>query len=226
MSQLVLIRHGQSLWNKKNIFCGWVDVPLSRKGIDEALHAGERMKHIPFDHIFVSTLCRAQMTAYVAMSVHDEGKTPVVQHPESEKLSSWGEIHGEAAAQDIIPVTIAWQLNERMYGNLQGLNKDDTRKKYGEKQVHIWRRSYDVSPPEGESLEMTAERAIPYFQETILPLLEDGKNILLSAHGNSLRSLVMHLDGLSKEKVLELEIPTGEPICYTFADKRFTKCEI
>lgn len=226
MAKLVLMRHGQSLWNKNNLFTGWVDVPLSKKGVEEALKAGERIKHIPFDQIFVSTLCRAQMTAYLAIAVHDEGKTPVVQHPGEGKMEEWGAIYSEKSAKESIPVTVAWQLNERMYGELQGLNKDETRAQFGADQVKIWRRSFDTAPPQGESLKMTAERTLPYFDETIVPLLVSGKNVLISAHGNSLRAIVMKLDSLSADEVVQLEIPTGEPICYTFDSGSWTKNSI
>jgi len=220
------MRHGQSLWNKKNLFTGWVDVPLSKKGVDEALAAGERIKHIPFQRIFVSSLCRAQMTAYLAIAVHDEGKTPVVQHTGEGKLEEWSKMHTSSSSEQTIPVTVAWQLNERMYGELQGLDKDETRARFGPEQVKIWRRSFDTAPPEGESLKMTSERVLPYFKETIVPLLEKGENILISAHGNSLRAIVMMLDNLSKDEVVQLEIPTGEPICYTFSSGSWTKNKI
>lgn len=214
------------MWNKQNLFTGWVDVPLSEKGVDEALKGGERIKHIPFDAVFVSSLCRAQITAYLALSVHDEGKVPVVTHKEAGKTGEWAKNYAKKSAANTIPVTEAWELNERMYGELQGLNKDDARREFGEEQVHIWRRSFDVSPPGGESLKMTSERVLPYFKEKIIPLLENGKNIFVSAHGNSLRAIVMMLDKLSKEEVVKLEIPTGEPLCYTFSKNSWKKTEV
>ena len=214
-AKLILLRHGASLWNEKNIFTGWVDIPLSSKGIEESFKAGKKIAHMPIDLIFTSTLIRAQMTAMLAMSVHDGDLVPCVIHSEG-KLKEWAEIYSEETKKSCIPVYTAWQLNERMYGKLQGMNKDEMRKKYGEDQVHVWRRSYDQAPPEGESLEMTAARSIPYFQEKIVPLLKQGKNILISAHGNSLRSIVMLLDKLSKEEVVKLEMATGDPVIYTF----------
>ncbi|MCB1084991.1 MAG: 2,3-bisphosphoglycerate-dependent phosphoglycerate mutase, partial [Chlamydiia bacterium] len=207
--------HGKSEWNQKNRFTGWVDVPLSKVGIDEAQKAGKQFAHLPIDVIFISSLMRAQMTAMIAMAEHDEGKTPVILH-EEEKLKEWGKIYDKKAQNNCIPVYVSASINERMYGELQGLDKDETREKFGADQVKIWRRSFDIPPPGGESLEMTAKRAIPYFQEKIAPYLKEGKNVLVSAHGNSLRSIVMHLEHLSKEEVLELEIPTGDPICYHF----------
>ena len=220
MAKLVLLRHGQSVWNAKNLFTGWVDVPLSPKGIDEALSAGKKICDIPFDAIFVSSLSRAQLTAMIAMSVHDEGKVPCVVHPEGSKLEKWGKSFGN---QETVPTYVAWELNERMYGELQGINKDDARAQFGKEQVKIWRRSFATPPPGGESLKDTAARTLPYFDEKIVPCLEKGQNVLVSAHGNSLRAIIMQLDGLSEEEILEFEIPTGEPIFYTFKDGKFLK---
>ncbi len=214
-AKLILLRHGASLWNQKNIFTGWVDIPLSPKGIEESFQAGKKIATTPIDVIFTSTLIRAQMTAMLAMSVHEGDKVPCILHTEG-KLKEWAEIYSEETKKSCIPVHVAWQLNERMYGELQGMNKDEMREKFGADQVQIWRRSFDVPPPEGESLEMTAARSIPYFQEKIIPLLNAGKNVLISAHGNSLRSIVMFLDKLSKEQVVNLEMATGAPVIYTF----------
>jgi 2,3-bisphosphoglycerate-dependent phosphoglycerate mutase len=214
-AKLILLRHGASLWNEKNIFTGWVDIPLSSKGIEESFQAGKKIADIPIDVIFTSSLIRAQMTAMLAMSVHAGEKVPCIIHMEG-KLKEWAEIHSEETKKDCVPVHVAWQLNERMYGELQGMNKDEMREKFGADQVQIWRRSFDVPPPEGESLEMTAARSIPYFQEKVLPLLNNGKNVLISAHGNSLRSIVMYLDKLTKEQVVNLEMATGAPVIYTF----------
>lgn len=221
MSKLILLRHGESMWNQENLFTGWVDVPLSRRGIDEALEAGEQIKNISIDKIFVSSLIRAQMTAMLAMSLHTSGKVPVMQHSAKEQLGAWGK--SATPELETIEVAIAWQLNERMYGDLQGLNKDQTRKQYGQEQVQIWRRSYETPPPNGESLEMTASRTIPYFEENIVPELNKGKNILVSAHGNSLRAILMHIQGLTKTQVVKLEIPTGKPIIYTFENGVFSQ---
>jgi 2,3-bisphosphoglycerate-dependent phosphoglycerate mutase len=131
-------------------------------------------------------------------------------------MRQWSQIRGDAAKDSILPVHAAWQLNERMYGDLQGLDKDETREQYGAEQVHIWRRSFDVPPPNGESLELTAKRTIPYLENTLIPAIESGKNLFVAAHGNSLRSIIMHLDGLSNEEVLGLEVPTGVPIVYRY----------
>ncbi len=189
MVQLVLIRHGQSEWNLENRFTGWIDIPLSPQGEEEARKAGEKIKGFKFDKVYTSVLQRAIKTY---------------------------EIAAKTAGFDSLPVEKDEALNERKYGDLQGLNKDDTRKKFGAEQVHIWRRSYDIAPPNGESLKDTAARVLPYWHSRIEPDLKAGKNILIVAHGNSLRALIMHLDNLSKEEVVKLEIPTGEPILYEF----------
>ena len=187
MARLVLLRHGESQWNLENRFTGWVDVPLSPRGIQEAKDAGEKLRTFKFDRAFTSVLARANETLRLAL---------------------------ETIGQTGIPVEKDKALNERMYGELQGLNKDETAKKYGEAQVKIWRRSYDVRPPGGESLKDTAERVLPYYEQTIKPYLLKGDSILIAAHGNSLRALIMELEQLSREQVLELNIPTGAPLLY------------
>ena len=197
MATMILLRHGQSVWNAANKFTGWTDVELSPKGEEEATQAGLDLSEIAFDTIYTSDLIRAQRTAEIAMSYNKKS--------------------GE------IPTVFDWRLNERHYGDLQGLNKDETRAKYGDEQVHIWRRSYDVPPPGGESLETCASRTIPCLEELIIPDLKSGKNVLVAAHGNSLRSIVMHIEGLSKEDVLSLEIPTGSPISYDFSNDLFER---
>jgi 2,3-bisphosphoglycerate-dependent phosphoglycerate mutase len=186
---LVLVRHGQSEWNKLNLFTGWRDPDLTETGVEEARRAGKLIKkeRIVFDIAFTSGLKRAQHTLEMIL--------------------------GELGQQDL--ETIKNQaINERHYGDLCGLNKDDARKKWGEEQVHIWRRSYDVPPPGGESLKDTAARVLPYYESTILPQVLAGKNVLISAHGNSLRALIMQLDKLSTEEILKLNLPTGEPYVY------------
>ena len=198
MAKLILLRHGQSVWNAANRFTGWTDVELSEKGEGEAAAAGEQLAEICFDIVHTSDLIRAQRTAEIVMDLN--------------------------RASSDVPTQRDYRLNERHYGALQGLDKDETREKYGAEQVHIWRRSFDVPPPEGESLEMCAERTLPYLREEILPDLEAGKNVLVAAHGNSLRSIVMEIEGLSKEEILSLEIPTGVPLFYEF-DGTFTRSE-
>ena len=192
MARLILVRHGQSVWNASNRFTGWTDVGLSEQGVEEAEDAGRQLADIRIDIVHTSDLVRAQRTAEIIMR------------------------HNKASGN--VPTKYDWRLNERHYGALQGLNKAETAEKHGAEQVHIWRRSFDVAPPEGESLEMTAERTIPYFTDEIVPDLVSGKNVLVSAHGNSLRSIVMHIDGISPEDIVSLEIPTGEPIHYSYEE--------
>ncbi|MEY4705109.1 MAG: 2,3-bisphosphoglycerate-dependent phosphoglycerate mutase [Nitrospirota bacterium] len=189
MARLVLLRHGESQWNLENRFTGWVDVPLTPRGMQEAKNAGEKLRGFTFDRAFTSVLVRANETLRLALDVIGQSNIPV----EKDKA-----------------------LNERMYGELQGLNKAETAKKYGEAQVKIWRRSYDVPPPGGESLKDTAERVLPYYEQTIKPYLLKGETILIAAHGNSLRALIMELEQLTREQVLELNIPTGAPLLYEF----------
>lgn len=222
-AKLIMMRHGQSEWNKLNLFTGWVDIPLSAKGVEESINGGKKIADVPIDVIFTSSLIRAQMTAMLAMMNHSSGKVPCVQHTGEGKLEAWSQIYSEKTKESCISVINAWQLNERMYGRLQGLNKQETADEFGVEQVQIWRRSFDQSPPEGESLEMTAARTIPYFQEKILPLLMSGKNVFIAAHGNSLRSIVMFLDSLSKDAVVHLELTTGDPIFYTFHGEEWSR---
>ncbi|XVF64741.1 hypothetical protein PTKIN_Ptkin09bG0191500 [Pterospermum kingtungense] len=198
---LILIRHGESLWNEKNLFTGCVDVPLTKKGVEEAIEAGKRISNIPVDMIYTSALIRAQMTAMLAMTQHRRKKVPIIMHDESEQARAWSQIYSEDTIKQSIPVIAAWQLNERMYGELQGLNKQETADRFGKEQVHEWRRSYDIPPPNGESLEMCAERAVAYFKDNIVPQLLSGKNVMIAAHGNSLRSIIMYLDKLTSQEV-------------------------
>ena len=186
MATLVLIRHGQSIWNLENRFTGWVDVPLSPKGVEEAKRAGELVKGIKFDVAYTSMLTRAQETLRIIMETAGL-KLPIIRDQ---------------------------ALNERHYGDLQGLNKADTAAKYGEDQVKVWRRSYNVPPPNGESLELTAKRTLPFYERCIAGDLKQGKNVLVVAHGNSNRSIVMKLDNLSGEQVVALELETGVPLVY------------
>ena len=190
MPKLVLIRHGQSVWNAENRFTGWTDVDLSDKGVLEAEAAGDSLAEIRFDVVHTSGLRRAQRTAEI--------------------------IIGRNTHSSDVPVFRDERLNERHYGDLQGLNKAETAEIHGADQVHIWRRSFDVPPPGGESLKMNAERTIPYFEEEILPDLEEGKNVLVSAHGNSLRSIVMHIESISPEDIVSVEIATGTPRFYDY----------
>lgn len=221
--KIILMRHGKSVWNQSNLFTGWVDIPLSEKGIEEAIEGGKKIREMPIDIIFTSTLIRAQMTLVLAMNQHSSGKVPVFLHPHEGKLGEWGNIYSQEAKKQTIPVYRAWELNERMYGELQGLNKAETAEKYGTEQVQKWRRSYDIAPPGGESLAMTAARTLPYFHKHIVPRLQEGKHVFVSAHGNSLRSIIMDLEQLSEEEVVHLEIATGEPIIYTYEKGKWSR---
>ncbi|XP_068314299.1 2,3-bisphosphoglycerate-dependent phosphoglycerate mutase 1-like [Pyrus communis] len=220
---LILIRHGESLWNEKNLFTGCVDVPLSKKGVEEAIEAGKRISNIPVDMIYTSALIRAQMTAMLAMTQHRRKKVPVIMHNESERARAWSQIFSEDTIKQTIPVVADWRLNERMYGELQGLNKQETADRYGKEQVHEWRRSYDIPPPNGESLEMCAQRAVAYFKDQIEPQLLAGKNVMIAAHGNSLRSIIMYLDKLTSQEVISLELSTGIPMLYISKEGKFIR---
>ncbi|GLT44919.1 hypothetical protein SLA2020_187920 [Shorea laevis] len=220
---LILIRHGESLWNEKNLFTGCVDVPLTKKGVGEAIEAGKRISNIPVDVIYTSSLIRAQMTAMLAMTQHRRRKVPIIMHNESEQARTWSQIYSKETMKQSIPVIAAWQLNERMYGELQGLNKQETADRFGKEKVHEWRRSYDIPPPNGESLEMCAQRAVAYFKESIEPQLLSGKNVMIAAHGNSLRSIIMYLDQLTSQEVISLELSTGIPMLYIFKEGKFIR---
>ncbi|XP_050127366.1 2,3-bisphosphoglycerate-dependent phosphoglycerate mutase 1-like isoform X6 [Malus sylvestris] len=222
-SSLIFIRHGESLWNEKNLFTGCVDVPLTKKGVDEAIEAGKRISNIPVDMIYTSSLIRAQMTAMLAMTQHHRKKVPIVVHNESIQAKTWSQIYSGDTKKQSIPVITAWQLNERMYGELQGLNKLETAERYGKEQVHEWRRSFDIPPPSGESLEMCSQRAVAYFKEQIEPQLQSGKNVLVAAHGNSLRSIIMYLERLTSQEVISLELSTGVPLLYIFKEGEFMR---
>ncbi len=186
MPKLVLIRHGQSIWNLENRFTGWVDVPLTAQGEEEARGAGRKLAGMEFQVAYTSALTRAQRTLELVLET----------------------------AGFSLPVIRDQALNERHYGDLQGLNKDELRRQYGEEQVHIWRRSYDTPPPNGEALKDTAARTLPFFERCIMGDIRQGKNVLVVAHGNSNRSIVMKLDDLTKEQVLELNLDTGVPLVY------------
>lgn len=188
---LILVRHGQSEWNEKNLFTGWENPGLTEKGSEEAKNAGILIKqlNIKFDCLFTSALIRAQLTGSIILDKIDQTDLNIIKNK---------------------------ALNERFYGELQGLNKDECRKKWGEELVQTWRRSFDKGPPGGETLKETGERVLPYYLNSIHPLILENKNILITAHGNSLRSLIKYLDSISDEDIVKLEIPTGAPIHYQF----------
>ena len=194
---LVLVRHGQSEWNAKNLFTGWKDPGLTEKGTAEAIRAGKHLKSLglSFDVLYTSALVRAQLTGKIMLDELGQSDLETIEDK---------------------------ALNERDYGELTGLNKDEARENFGIEQVQVWRRSYDIAPPGGESLKDTYNRVIPYFENKIQPLMKD-KNVLISAHGNSLRALVKYLDDISEADIIKLEIGTGEPIVYKFTDGKFIK---
>ena len=196
MAYLTLVRHGQSEWNKKNLFTGWENPGLTDQGLSEARETGLALKAggLKYDYLYTSVLDRAIHTANIILDALDVREIKTIRN---------------------------MALNERDYGDLTGLNKDDARKKWGEKQVHIWRRSYDIPPPSGESLKDTADRGLPYFRKEILPLIVDGNSVLISAHGNSLRALAMFIESLTSEEILKKEISTGQPITYKYKDNSF-----
>ena len=222
--QLVLVRHGQSIWNKENLFTGWTDVPLSEQGVAEAKEAGQllKAKGYNFDIAHTSLLTRANTTLTIILE---------------EMETTW------------LPTCKSWRLNERHYGALQGLNKEETAQKYGDDQVLLWRRSYDTLPPlltdtdprhpmherryatldartlpSGESLKTTLDRVIPYWEDHIAPDLKSGKNVIIAAHGNSLRALIKYLENIADDAIVALEIPTGNPLIYEL-DENFTILE-
>ena len=199
-SKLVLVRHGQSEWNAKNLFTGWKDPKLTDLGIQEAIKAGDLLetRNLKFDLMFTSDLFRAQETGRLILEQMNQTDIQVIEDQ---------------------------SLNERNYGDLAGLNKDEAREKWGEEQVHIWRRSFDVPPPGGESLKNTAERVLPYFEIEIMPKVREGLNILIAAHGNSLRALVMKLEKISSEEIVKLEIATGDPLTYEYSNGDFVRID-
>ena len=221
MSKLVLVRHGQSQWNLENRFTGWTDVPLSQKGIDEAISAGQKLKDVEFDTMYVSHMLRAIQTLHYILINSNSKRTPIIYH-EDKRIRDREHHTGDPNSE--IPIFMSVDLAERYYGDLQGLNKQETRKKHGDEQVHIWRRSYDVTPPGGESLKDTCDRTNPYYKKYILEDLQDGKTVLVSAHGNSLRAITMHVENISEQEIPNVEIPTGIPIVYIF-DENMTLLE-
>ena len=204
MNKLILLRHGQSQWNLENRFTGWKNVPLTEKGEAEAKKAGELIKkhNISIDRVFSSVLERANRTAEIAIK-----KAELNNLLENNKII----------------MTCSEKLNERDYGDLVGLNKQETADKFGKDQVHIWRRSYDTPPPNGESLKDVVERVSPYFKENIKPLIDKSENILIAAHGNSLRALVMKLEDISPNEIVKLEIATGDPLMYECSEGKIQR---
>lgn len=217
MVKLVLVRHGESVWNKLNEFTGWVDVPLTPKGIKESNNAGKLLlkQKIKFDIVFTSELIRAEQTLIHILSSMNIKQIPVFYSEQKKDFKR--EHHIENKSE--LPIYKDDDLNERYYGALQGMNKDLARKRFGLEQVEIWRRSYDKKPPKGESLKDTMDRAVPYFKKHILPQLKKGKNVLIAAHGNSLRGITKYLEHIKNEDIPHYEIATGVPIVYDLDSK-------
>lgn len=214
---LIIIRHGQSIWNLENRFTGWADIPLSKKGINEAKKAGKKLINYKFDLAYTSELIRAQMTLFEILNINNNENKYFKIHSDDKKR--YDKYLLKNKEEKYMKIFFAQELNERDYGALEGLNKEETAKKYGKEQVHIWRRSYDVAPPKGESLKDTYKRTIPYFKKNIKKELEKGKTILISAHGNSLRAIIKYIEKISDRDINSVELGTATPIVYKFNNK-------
>lgn len=216
MAKLILIRHGQSLWNAENRFTGWVDVPLGKQGRAEATIAADKLETYRVRVCFTSLLIRAIETAIIILTEGEDlcdGRIPIIKHDVDDvDWHGWDKYTGDPAQE--LPIYLSSRLDERYYGALQGLNKAETAVKFGTEQVKLWRRSYAVAPPEGESLEDTDKRAVPFFRDRILKHLMDGDNVMIAAHGNSLRAIIKHLENLSDAAIINVELGTGIPIVY------------
>jgi 2,3-bisphosphoglycerate-dependent phosphoglycerate mutase len=218
MGRLILVRHGESRWNLANKFTGWVDVPLSPRGIKEAMMCAKKLKGLSIDVAFTSKLTRAQETLLIILA--EQKYTGIFLH-KAKKRKAWGSHVGQLE-RDEIWIYSDNALNERYYGKLQGLNKDYARKKFGKEKVFKWRRSFDVCPPGGECLKDTYKRAVPYFKKYILSRVKK-EDVIVSAHGNSLRAIIKYVDGIPDEDVPFLELPTGKPIIYKYHRGRLVK---
>jgi len=221
MSKLLLQRHLKSQWNVENRFAGWVDNPLSEEGIAQGEAAAEQLKGLNIDIVYTSPLSRNKQTVLRILRLLG-GKYPIFQYLNG-KMQDWGKFEGPI---NHIPVFVAEELNERYYGKLQGLNKDEAKKVYGEEQVHLWRRSYDVAPPEGESLKDTYNRAVPFFQKVIEPELKAGKDILIVSSGNALRSIVKYIENISDDDIVNFELSFGELVKYDFNEEKYQKLPV
>lgn len=217
-SQLILFRHGDSRWNNANRFTGWVDIPLSEQGIYECLISSERLEGLRLDVAFCSQLIRAQQSLFIVLSKQDY--TGVFMHPKSNTNARF---HHKYFKHDEIPIIASDKLNERYYGDLQGMDKDDARAKFGEEQVFNWRRGWNAVPPNGESLKDTYERVVPYFEHEILPHVKKKKNVIVSAHGNSLRAIIKHIEGISDNNIPNLHFPTGQIVIYGYTNGKLTR---
>lgn len=219
MNYLILVRHGESRWNIANKFTGWVDVPLSENGVQEAVDVAQKIKKLNLDIAFASKLERAQSTLLIILS--SQKKTGIFIH-DGERDHKWS-LNSSKFEKDEIPIFMRTDLNERYYGDLQGMNKEVARKKYGERKVFAWRRSYDKVPPGGESLKHVYQRAVPLFKKEVMPHLINSKNVIISAHGNTLRTIIKHIEDISDEDIAHLELPTAEPIIYKYYRKKLQR---
>ena len=218
MGKLVLVRHGESRWNLDNRFTGWTDVPLSKGGINEAEECAAELKRINFDIAFTSILERTQATILIILS--QQNRTGVFQHEGKSKYSDWKSKSNRYSKNDI-PIFSSELLNERYYGTLQGMKKNEAVKIYGKEQIFRWRRSYEGAPPEGESLRGTYERTLPFYKEKVLPHLQKGKQVLLASHGNTLRAIIKDLEGISDEDIPFLNLPHSKAIIYKFTNGEY-----
>jgi 2,3-bisphosphoglycerate-dependent phosphoglycerate mutase len=219
MSSLILVRHGESQWNLSNRFTGWVDIPLSQRGVEEALACAQKLEKVNINHAFTSCLERAHETLTIILS--RQKKNSIFLHP-GDKKQDWYSCDHHSEQTDILIHTTRL-LNERYYGLLQGLNKDKARQQFGENQVTAWRRGYDQRPPGGESLEDVYKRVIPFFLKRVVPLLKNGRNVIVSTHGNTMRVIVKYIEKIPIEQVPHLNLLFGEPITYDYVDATFSR---
>lgn len=220
MTYLILVRHGESMWNVANKFTGWIDIPLTEVGIHEALITAKKLSKISIDAAFTSELMRAQETLMLILA--SQRKTGIFKHKNKKPKNDWS-VHGKRFEKDEIPIHISEKINERYYGDLQGINKEDARRKWGNENVHTWRRSYATPPPNGEALKDVVKRAVPYFKKEIMPLVENKKNVIVVAHGNSLRAIIKYIEDISDEDIPQLELKTGVPTIYKWTHGKLVK---
>ncbi len=217
---LILFRHGDSRWNKSSRFTGWVDIPLSEVGVFECLISSKKLEGLRLDVAFCSELIRSQQSLFTVLATQDY--TGVFMHPEEKESYKF---HHKHFRSDEIPIYSSRKLNERYYGDLQGMDKEEARKVYGEEEVFAWRRGWLNRPPNGESLKDTYDRVVPYFDEEIMPYVKDGKNVIVSAHGNSLRAIIKHIENVSDYDIPNLNFPTGQIIIYAFLGGELIRSE-
>ncbi len=225
MAKLVLIRHGESVWNTRNLFSGWVDVPLTQGGIIEATRAGRQLSAIDFDVVYTSMLVRSIQTALIVLLSCRRHRTPFMVHDGFMHRRRYRTFNHQEM-RNMIPVHCCWQLNERYYGELQGFNKSKVADVFGLEKVLSWRKGFNVRPPKGESLNDTSHRTLPFFNKTIIPQLKAGKNVLVSAHANSLRSIVMSLENMDEAQLVGLDMDTANPIVYNYVDGQLVRDQL